>query len=172
MNYILFIIFPFLLSFTSSSSDNPTPANDKINWYTWEEAVEANKTEKRKFVIDMYTDWCGWCKVMDKKTFTNSDIVEYVNENFYPIKFDAEQRESIDFNNHTFKYVDGGRNGIHELAYSLLNGRLSYPTIVYLDEEYKRIMISPGYKQPKQLMKELRYAQEEAYKTTKFEEFQ
>ena len=169
LSTIYTFLLPFLLS--STITDNPEPVA-KIKWHTWEEAIEANKTVKKKFIIDLYTDWCGWCKVMDKKTFSQSEIAQYINEHFYPIKFDAEQQTPVIYNNYTFKHLPNGRKGIHELAYSLMDGKASYPTIVYLDEKEQRIFISPGYKTPDQLMKELRFAEEEAYKTTKFEDFQ
>jgi len=162
------LVLPIVLSFSTID----VAPDSKIRWYSWEEAIEANKTTKKKFVIDLYTDWCGWCKVMDKKTFTDPKIIAYINENFYPIKFDAEQKNPVVYNNYTFKHLPGGRNGIHELAYSLMDGKASYPTIVYLNEKEQRIFISPGYKQPDQLMKELRYAEEDAYMTTKFQDFQ
>jgi len=163
------LLIPILLA--TSSIVDPVPVEDKIQWYTWEEAIEANKLEKKKFLIDLYTDWCGWCKVMDKKTFSQKNVAKYVNEHFYAIKFDAESKKEIFYRDHNFKHLPGGRNGIHELAYSLMDGKASYPTLVYLDEEERRILISPGYKQPAQLMKELRYTEEEGYKTTPFNEF-
>lgn len=163
------ILLPFLL--LTTNVEEPAPVADTIQWYTWEEAIEANKTVKKKFIIDLYTDWCHWCKVMDKKTFTKQNVISYINENFYAIKFDAESKTPIVYRDHEFKHIDAGRNGIHELAYSLMEGKASYPTLVYLDEQERRILISPGYKQPAQLMKELRYAEEEGYKTTPFSEF-
>lgn len=169
-----FLIYLLSITFANSPIQEKVPASADggVQWYSWEEAVEANKTKPKKFVIDLYTHWCGWCKVMDKKTFSDAQVAAFMNEHFYPIKFNAEQKEEILWNNYTFKHLEGGRNGIHELAYSLMEGKASYPTLVYLDENFNRIMISPGYKQPDQLMKELRYTNEEAYKTTKFEEFQ
>ena len=137
---------------------------DKINWYSFEEAVELNKTQPKKFLVDVYTDWCGWCKVMDKKTFTDEKVKAYVNEHFYAVKLNAEQKETINFNNNEFKYIpSAGKRGIHTLAYSLLDGKMSYPSIVYLNEKFERIAIAPGYKKPEQIMEELKFAAEEQY---------
>ena len=61
-----------------------------VKWLTFEEAVEKSKTEKRKIFIDVYTDWCGWCKVMDKNTFNDPEVAKLLNEKFYPVKFNAE----------------------------------------------------------------------------------
>src|SRR5882757_10471977 len=68
-----------------------------VKWMTFQEAVEKSKTEKRKIFIDVYTDWCGWCKVMDKNTFPDLQIAKLLNEKFYPVKLDAEQTADINF---------------------------------------------------------------------------
>ena len=62
----------------------------KVKWYTFEEAVELNKAEQRKIFIDVYTDWCGWCKKMDATTFNSPEIAKILNEEYYAVKFDAE----------------------------------------------------------------------------------
>ncbi|MTI38740.1 thioredoxin family protein [Fulvivirga lutimaris] len=140
--FTLAFIFGVLLSQSSFAQDG------EVNWLSFEEAVEKSKTEKRKIFIDVYTDWCGWCKVMDKNTFSQPVIAAYLNENFYAVKLNAEQREDIIFRDHTFKFVESGRRGYHELAASLLNNKLSYPTVVFLDENFNIIQPLPGYQKP------------------------
>lgn len=125
-----------------------TEAKAAVRWYTWEEAVEAAETEPRKIFVDVYTDWCGWCKVMDEKTFQHPTIAKMLNEDYYPVKLDAEMREDVVFKDYRFKYVPNGRRGYHQLAYELLNGRLSYPSVVMLDESFDRILVAPGYQKP------------------------
>ena len=85
-------------------------------------------------IIDLYTDWCGWCKVMDRNTFTDSDVISHINNNFVAIKFDAEYQNSVTFNNNLYKYVRSGRKGINALAYYLSEGNLSYPVPIFFDE--------------------------------------
>ena len=129
------------------------PINTKeIYWYTMEEAMEAHQKNPKKLFIDMYTDWCGWCKVMDQKTFTDPEVIRYINTNFYPVKFNAEQRESVMFRGKEFKFLPGGRNGVHELAYTLLDRRTSYPSFVLLNENLDRQGIIKGYKTPQQII--------------------
>lgn len=121
-------------------------AQETIEWLSWEKALEKNKTEKRKIIVDVYTDWCGWCKKMDKLTFQNPVIAEYINDNYYAVKFNAEKKEEIEFNNKVYKYVSGfGRRGYHELANEIMNGRMSYPTVVFIDENQKVIQPIPGF---------------------------
>jgi thioredoxin-related protein len=153
--------------------DNAPAATNagELKWYTWEEAVELNKTKPKKIFVDVYTDWCGWCKRMDKATFNDPSVAAYLTANFYPVKLNAEQKADIKFNGETFKYVDNGGRGIHTLAYSLLDGKLGYPTVVYLNEKYERIMISPGYKEPADMIKELKFAAEEHYNKTTWEQY-
>jgi thioredoxin-related protein len=149
-----------------------TEPTSKITWYTWEQAMELNEKEPRKIFVDVYTDWCGWCKRMDKSTFTDPAVAEYLSKNFYPVKFNAEQKEDITFNGKTMSYVGSpGSRGYHELAATLLDGRLGYPSFVYLNERFERIMISPGYKEPDAIMKELTFAAEEQYKNTTWEAY-
>jgi len=108
---------------------------------------------------------------MDATTFKDPSIVKYLNDNFYPVKFNAEQKEDVEFNGTTFKFIAQGRRGVHQLAYALLDGRLGYPAFVLLDESFARIMVSPGYKKPNQLIKELTFAKEERYKEMSWESF-
>lgn len=144
-----------------------------IQWITWEEAVALNQKHPRKIVVDVYTEWCGWCKKMDKGTFMDPAVATYVNENFYAVKLDAEQRGEIKFNSEVFKFVpsETGRGGVHSLAYALLDGKMGYPSMVYLNEKYERIMISPGYKETPDMLKELTFAAEEHYAKTSWEQY-
>lgn len=146
-------------------------AAQEIQWMSWEEAAAANEKKPRKMLVDVYTDWCGWCKRMDATTFRDPAVVAYVNAHFYAIKLNAEQKESIFWQDQEFKWLPGGRDGVNKLAYDLLDGKLSYPTFVLLDPEYARILISPGYKEGAVILKELRFAAENHYQTTGWEEF-
>lgn len=142
-----------------------------VKWYTIEEVQELVKTEPRKIYIDMYTDWCGWCKVMDQKTFTDEKIASQLNSNFYAVKFDAEGKENVNFKNQTFKFIAQGARGYHELAAALMQGKLSYPTSVFLDENLNLISPLPGYYPPEKLDPILEFIGEDHYKTTNYQEF-
>lgn len=158
------VLVILIYSFTLVDTVTTVHETAEMKWYSWEEAVEANKKEKRKIFVDVYTDWCGWCKRMDKSTFSDKEVIDYVNKNFYAVKLDAEQKEDISFQGHTFKWQAGGRRGVHQLAGSLLEGKMSYPSVVYLTGDFERISISPGYKDAKQFLKELTWVADEEYK--------
>lgn len=140
---------------TVVNKPNPHYVEGGIEWMTFEEALAANQTEKRKIFIDVYTDWCGWCKVMDKKTFTDQAVIDYMNEHYYAVKFNAEKEDPVTFQGKNFELVDGGRRPIHTLAYAMLDGNLSYPSYVYFNENVQRITISKGYKDAARFLKEL-----------------
>jgi uncharacterized protein YyaL (SSP411 family) len=170
----LFIfLFPILATgmFMMNSAFQNKGNADKIKWLTWEQAQEANKKAPKKIFIDVYTDWCGWCKRMDASTFQDDGVANYINKNFYAVKLDAEQKADIQFGDKTFKFLAQGARGVHEFAYALLDGKLGYPAYVFLNEKNERIMISPGYKEAPALMKELEFSFGEHYKTKSFEDY-
>jgi thioredoxin-related protein len=107
------------------------------------------------FFVDLYTDWCGWCKRMDKTTFVDPAVVKLMDDKFHSVKFDAEQKEPINFNGKTYNWQPGGRKGVNQLAVELLNGRLSYPSFVVLDKNLNVKKTIIGYKKPEQLLSEL-----------------
>ena len=145
----------------------------KVQWMTWEEAVQKASTEAspKKLFIDVYTDWCGWCKKMDKDTFQNAEVAAYMSENFYMVKLDAEQKEPIEFKGKTYNFVATGRRGYHELAAALLQGRMSYPTVIFLDEEIKMLSPVPGYQKPDAFLKIARYFGDNIYRDTSWEAY-
>lgn len=147
-------------------------AQAQIEWLTWEEAMARNEKEPKKVLVDVYTDWCGWCKKMDKTTFVDPAIVSYVMENFYAVKFNAEQKADINYKGHTLKFnANTGRRGAHDLAVALLDGRLSFPSIVYLDETGNRISVSPGFKKADTYVNELAFIGGGHYANQSYQEF-
>lgn len=145
----------------------------KINWMTFQEAVELNKTAPKKIFIDMYTDWCGWCKKMDQTTFQNSEVIEYMNANYYAVKFDAERSDTIVFGGYTYinEGERNGRRGTHQLAIALLQGRMSYPSYVFLNKKNQVITVAPGYMEAKDFLPVLKYIATDAYLFEKYEEY-
>lgn len=187
MNY-LFVGCLFLLCSLSSSMAPALGANlwlsqanevladpaPQIEWLTWTEAIERMERDEKpkKMLVDLYTDWCGYCKKMDRETFSDPWVIKYVNEHFYAVKFNAEKPGDLVYKGHKFNYDTArGRNGVHTLAFALLDGSLSYPSMVYLDEKQSRIAISPGFKPADSFLTELQFIGGNHFKTTDYNTF-
>lgn len=137
------------IAFAQQDSDVTSDAESlspKINWISFEEAYALHQEEPKKWVIDVSTEWCGWCKRMDKTTFSDSIVVDHVNQNFYAVALDGEHKENITIGDHTYEFVNEGRRGYHQLPAELMGGKMSYPTIIFLGEELQNLSAIPGYK--------------------------
>jgi len=120
-------------------------AQEKVKWVGFEEAVELNKKDPKPILVDLYTDWCGWCKRMDKDTYSNEVIAKYINENYYAVKMDGEGKEDIQYKDKTFKFVQQGRSKYHEFAAAIMNGKMSYPSTAFFNAEQQLLQTVPGY---------------------------
>lgn len=161
------LLLSALIFLGTSSFNKETEAT--INWMSIEEAYAAAQKNPKKVIIDVYTDWCGWCKVMDKKTFKNPEVVKYVNDNYYAVKLDAESREDITLGTTTYKY--NAQNRANDIAVALLQGKLSYPSIVYLDEEFNMIQPIPGYMEARAFHEVITFIGEDYHKKETFDAY-
>ena len=159
----LIVITLFLFAFQMSAQE--------INWISFEKAVELNKASPKPLLISVYATWCGWCKKMDKTTYQNTVIKNYINENFYPVKLDGEGKDDIKFNNYTFKFKQQGKTKYNEFAAALLNGKLSYPTTVFMNEKLELLDKLPGYLDTKIMEKVVAFFATKKYETVKWEDF-
>jgi len=137
----IFLIIAFFQVFFS-----PLQAQ-QINWMSWEKAAELNQIQPKKIFVDVYTDWCQWCKQMDETTFKDPIIIQYLNQHYYAVKLDAQQEKDIVADNQTYRLVTNGSRAYHEFALKIMNGKMKYPTVVFLDEESQVIQSIPGFKE-------------------------
>ncbi len=151
----------------------------QINWMSFEDALAAQSENPKKIIVDVYTNWCGPCKLLDRNTFQNEQVAAFINENYYAVKFNAEGSKEINyrgqaFTNPNFDPNRKGRNSQHEFA-AAMNIR-GYPSIVFFDEDTNFIQPVVGYKTPRQLEIYLKMISNDDYKelTTaeKWQEYQ
>ena len=162
---LLILVF----SFTAAKAQETA---EKIKWYSFTEAVEANLKNPRPLFIDVYTDWCSWCKKMDNSTFTDARIVKYMNETYYPVKFDAEMKEDIVFQGTTFVNPSPENSrSTHQVAQALLKGKMSYPSYVFMNEKLEWLTVVPGYMDADKFEPIIHYFGDKAYEGQSFEEF-
>ena len=147
-------------------------SSDKIHWYSFEDAVKLNAQHPKKVFIDIFTDWCGWCKELDRSTFSNPVITKIMNENFYAVKLNAERTDTIVFNGYTFVNPNPkGQRSVHQLASSMLKGKMMYPSMVFMDDSMRLITVVQSYLKPTQLEPILAYIGNNYYKTMPYDSF-
>ena len=110
-------------------------------------AIDKNAENKKFIFIDVYTDWCGWCKKMDASTFLDKEVVKYMNTHFYAVKMNAESKEPIAYKGQLYEYKQyNAKAGYNTLAVGLLDAKMSFPSFVVLNKnEVKKGKIM-GYK--------------------------
>ena len=154
-----------------SCSHAQTAEKGGIHWISFEEAMKLNAKKPKKIVMDVFTDWCGWCKVMDRETFTDPIVAAYVNANYYAVKLNAERTDVVSYKGKDYKFISQGNRGYHELAAELLQGKLSYPTLVFMDEQSNLIQSIPGFRKAPELDMILKFIGGDHYKNQDYGTF-
>ena len=143
-----------------------------VNWISFSEAYKKCKVNPRPIMIDVYTTWCGPCKMMSTQTFNHPTIAKYINENFYAVKFDAETKDSVKFDKYVFVNSDlSNPKAPHQFASSILDNQLAYPSIVFLNNQIQRIDIIKGFMPPNQFDPVIHYYGSGDYQISKWEEY-
>jgi thioredoxin-related protein len=133
-----------------------------------DKALELQKNTPKNIMIDIYTTWCGPCKMLDKNTFTNKDLITFVNANYYAVKFNAEGNESVNYKNRLFENPNYDpakakrRNSAHQFSQYL--GVRAYQTIVFLDDNAELIAPIPGYQTVQKIEIYLQLFKDQTYK--------
>jgi uncharacterized protein YyaL (SSP411 family) len=157
------ILFSCIYSATAQ-----TPANvEVIHWTSFEKALDLNakeKKNKKKFFIDVYTDWCGWCTHMDNTTFKDSTVISLMNKYFLPVKLNAERKDTVVWAGTTYVNANPAtQRSTHQLAITLLKGQLGYPSFVFMDASEKVIVIIKGFREAGEFKNMLTYYGNDIY---------
>ncbi|MFM2206340.1 MAG: hypothetical protein RL213_315 [Bacteroidota bacterium] len=148
-----------------------------VKWISLTEAMEKVKTAPRPIIIDFYTDWCGWCKHMMRTTYSDPGLAGYINQNFYAVKFDAEGKDTVEYLGKTYKPTSPDPRRPHEFAVEMLNGKLSYPSTIFLNNydaaknRFGTSLSAAGYLEIRKVEPILIFILENASRNCNFDDF-
>ena len=146
---------PELSAAAEKQVEAAAPQTEAVEWLEYGAALERAKKEKKHVLIDFYTDWCGWCKVMDRKTYAHPGVAAYLNEHFVLAKVNAESPKR-------FKVGDDTKSGVEVAREYSIN---SFPITWFLRPDGTRINQLPGYRAPEEFQRVLEYIHERQYET-------
>lgn len=142
-----------------------------LDWKQWSEAPAAEENSNKTLVY-VYTNWCTLCKKLEQEAFTDSLTQKLIQDNFILVGLDAESRSDLQFNDKEYSYVRKGNMGYHELAADLLDGRLAFPSLVFLDQQGRVLQVIHGYQGLEHFNLLLRYYGQDHYKRLPWGSFQ
>ncbi len=145
--------------------------NGLVKWMNFKQAQEACKTVPRPLLVDFYTDWCGWCKHMIKTTYSDPNIANYINTYFYPVKFNAETHDTIEYQGVKYVNQSPAKKSTHDLAFKFLGQSISYPSTVFVANNFQFNLLTQGYLETKKIEPLLVFTVEGAFRTSTFDDF-
>lgn len=158
----MILVTGLALGIQASRNGDDKEKEGGIRWVNFEEGLELARKEKRMLLVDVYTDWCHWCKVMDEKTYGNRAVIDYANKNIVMAKLNAETKEKFSYK--------GVKYSGSELA--MMFGVSGFPTTLFLEPSGEFITRIPGFIPPDQFKMILRFLAEKWYEKMEFQEFQ
>lgn len=135
--------------------------DNALVWRSFNQGLTEAKKSNKKILVDVFTDWCKWCKVMDKETYGNSEVISLLNQYFVVVKLDAESNKRVTYDNKTFT----------ERTLASAFGVDGYPATLFLDPDGLLITSADGYIKAPMFIDILRFIGEDHFKTMKWEEY-
>jgi uncharacterized protein YyaL (SSP411 family) len=138
---LVFTVF-MIMNFQAQSQEN------KVNWQSWDQGYVQGKKTNKPLLIDVYTDWCSWCKKMDRDTYAKTEIIEIIDKYYIAVKFNPEKPGEYD--------VDGKKvSGRQLLGMLAQNNRVGYPTTFFLYANQRVVQMVQGYQGPEKFKETL-----------------
>ena len=155
--FALLLVLAVTLSSCGSSTANEPESYTEVPWVSISDVENKISKKSKKVIVDVYTEWCGPCKMMDRNTFTDPVVIDVLGKKFYPVKFNAEGPEAVKFKGQDYQNANfnpntpsNRRNAPHDLArFFAVRG---YPSLVIMDENLNILERIVGYKTPAQLL--------------------
>jgi thioredoxin-related protein len=161
--HIALLAFGLLASLVTArvTMAHPDPDTEKVEWKTLPEALDLAPKTSKKIVLDVYTDWCGWCKRMDRDTYGDSGVAAYMREHYVASKMNPEKEGTIQY--------DGKAYSQREFGQALgVNG---YPATAVFNEKNELLTVIPGYIKPAEFIRILKYFGDDAYLKTEWKAY-
>ncbi len=132
-----------------------TGKNAKVKWLGFNEGLKKAIAEKKPMIVDFYTDWCHWCKVLDEKTFRDAAVAKKLAEDYVTVRIDAEDgSKTVTYKGQSFTNIELTR------AFQVSG----FPSLGFFDATGEAITIVPGFVPPETFINILGYIEGECYK--------
>jgi len=154
---LILIVSYYLLNANGSSYN----INDDSKGKSFEEILKLAQKDKKKVVIQVYADWCSWCKKMEKETFPDAFVQKELKRNYYMYRLNGESNETIEY--------DGRKWTKAELTKAF--GIRGFPSTIFLNFNSKPITVLPGYVDAKTFAQILQFIGDDLYTKMTFDEF-
>ncbi len=155
------IVAVFGIAYFASIDHAPESAPGAIPWKSFDEGATLASQTNKKILVDVYTDWCSWCKKMDSEVYTDDTVIRVLKEHFVAVKLNAESDKPVTFN---------GKK-ITESEFARQMGVTGYPTILFLDEHAGPITALPGFSPAPDFAGVLRYVGQDIYKSVPYQDY-
>jgi len=158
---IIVVAVAFGLVLNSQSTSGASGSESSLSWKTFDEGITLARQTNKKMLVDVYTDWCSWCKKMDSEVYTDKSVIDALNGSFVLVKLNAESEQRV--------YYEGKTLTETQLASAV--GVTGYPSTLFFDSSGKPITLLPGYVPAPKFLPILRYIGENHYQTVSFEDY-
>jgi thioredoxin-related protein len=162
ITFLSLVLFVAAISFAFYNGTKDDKKGDKeIKWGNFENGTKTAKSSSKKIIVDVYTDWCSWCKKMDKTTYGNDEVINYISKNFVAVRLNAESKNKTSYLGQSYTE--------QQLAQGF--GITGFPSTIFFDENQNPITVVPGYIEGQDFMNVLKFINEDIYKTKNFEDY-